>query len=76
MVVAVYWIKHLEHFSTVIVVNQTFIWLQLVFLEFIMLIPFWNTYITHFPDNVAIKVLLHKHGGGWPVFLHQSALRR
>ena len=23
-----------------------------------MLIPFWNTYIEHFPENVAIRVLL------------------
>lgn len=58
MVIAVYWIKHLEHFSVIRIVNQTFIWFQLLFLVFIMLIPFWNTYIEQFPENIAIKVLL------------------
>ena len=58
VVIAVYWIKHLEHFSAIPIVNQTFIWFQLLFLGSIMLIPFWNTYITHFPENVAIRVFL------------------
>lgn len=42
-VIAVYWMKHLEHFSVILLVNQTFIWFQLLFLGSIMLIPFWNT---------------------------------
>ena len=58
IVIAVYWLKHLEHFSCVKIVDQNFIWLQLLFLSFIMLIPFWNTYMDRFPDNIAIKVLL------------------
>jgi len=58
VVIAVYWIKHLEHFSNILIVNQTFIWFQLLFLASIMLIPFWNTYIEQFPENVAIRVLL------------------
>lgn len=58
MVIAVYWMKHLEHFSAIPIVNQGFIWLQLLFLSFIMLIPFWNTYIELFPENVAIRVFL------------------
>ena len=58
VVIAVYWMKHLEHFSAILIVNQTFIWFQLLFLGSIMLIPFWNTYITHFPENVAIRVFL------------------
>jgi uncharacterized membrane protein len=58
VVIAVYWMKHLEHFSAIPIVNQTFIWFQLLFLSSIMLIPFWNTYIEHFPDNVAIRVFL------------------
>ena len=58
LVIAVYWIKHLEHFSAIPIVNQTFIWFQLLFLASIMLIPFWNTYITQFPENVAIRVFL------------------
>lgn len=58
VVIAVYWMKHLEHFSTILIVNQTFIWFQLLFLASIMLIPFWNTYIEQFPENVAIRVML------------------
>lgn len=58
MVIAVYWIKHLEHFSVIRIVNQTFIWFQLLFLVCVMLIPFWNSYIEQFPENIAIKVLL------------------
>jgi len=58
MIISVYWVKHLEHFGSIRIVNQTFIWFQLLFLSSIMLIPFWNTYIAQFPENVAIKVFL------------------
>lgn len=58
MIIAVYWLKHLEHFSAIPIVNQNFIWLQLLFLSCIMLIPFWNTYIELFPENIAIRVFL------------------
>jgi len=58
IIISVYWLKHLEHFSEILVVNQTFIWFQLLFLVSIMLIPFWNTYIENFPENVALRVFL------------------
>jgi len=58
IVIAVYWMKHLEHYSSILIVNQTFIWFQLLFLASIMPIPFWNTYISLFPENVAIRVFL------------------
>ena len=58
VIIAVYWIKHLEHFSVIRIVNTTFIWFQLLFLVCIMLIPFWNTYIEQFPNNIALKILL------------------
>jgi hypothetical protein len=48
--------KHLEHFGVILIVNQTFMWFQLLFLASIMLIPFWNTYIEQFPENVAISI--------------------
>lgn len=56
--VSVYWMKHLEHFGITLKVNQTYIWFQLLFLAFIMLIPFWSTYVGGAPDNVAFKVFL------------------
>jgi len=55
--VAVYWMKHLEHFGVTLKVNLTFIWLQLLYLAFIMLIPFWNTYVGQAPDNMHLKYL-------------------
>jgi len=58
IIIAVYWIKHLEHFSAILIVNQTFIWFQLLFLVSIMLIPFWNTYIENFLENIALRVFL------------------
>ncbi len=58
IIIAVYWMKHLEHFSATLIVNQTFIWFQLLFLVSIMLIPFWNTYIEKFPENIALRVFL------------------
>lgn len=54
--IAIYWMKHLEHFGVTLKVNQTYIWFQILFLALIMLVPFWNAYVTNFPDNEAIKV--------------------
>lgn len=48
----------MEHFGIIRIIDQIFIWFQFLFLFSIMLIPFWNTYIEQFPDNIAIKVLL------------------
>lgn len=56
MTVSIYWMKHLEHFSVTLKVNQTYILCQLLFLVMIMLVPFWSTYVSKAPDNVAIKV--------------------
>lgn len=56
--VAVYWMKHLEHFGATLKVNQTYLWFQLMFLAFIMLVPFWSTYVGEAPDNVAFKFFL------------------
>ena len=58
VVIAVYWMKHLEHYSQILVVDQSFIWFQLLFLASIMLMPFWNSYIGQFPENIAIRVFL------------------
>lgn len=55
IIVAVYWMKH---FGVTLKVNQTYMWFQLIFLGLIVLIPFWNSYISLFPENVAIKVFL------------------
>ena len=56
--VAVYWMKHLEHFGVTLVVNQTYIWYQLLYLAFIMLIPFWSSYVGEAPDNIGFKLFL------------------
>ena len=54
IIIAVYWMKHLEHFSATLIVNQTFIWFQLLFLVSIMLIPFFGTRISK-----AFQRILH-----------------
>lgn len=54
--VAIYWMKHLEHFGVTLKVNQTYIFMQLLFLAMIMLVPFWSTYVSDAPENVGIKV--------------------
>ena len=54
--VAIYWMKHLEHFGVTLKVNNTYIFLQLLFLAMIMLVPFWSTYVSNAPENVGIKV--------------------
>lgn len=56
--VAIYWMKHLEHFGITLIVNQTYIFYQLLYLAFIMLIPFWSSYVGEAPDNVGFKVFL------------------
>ena len=56
--VAIYWMKHLEHFGITLIVNQTYIFYQLLYLAFIMLIPFWSSYLGEAPDNVGFKVFL------------------
>ena len=58
MTVAVYWMKHLEHFGLTLKVDQSYIFYQLLFLAMILLIPFWNTYVSQDPDNVAFKIFL------------------
>lgn len=58
VVIAIYWVKHLEHYSFITRVDQKFVWLQLFFLLCIMLLPFWNTYASLFAENLAIKIFL------------------
>ena len=58
VVIAVYWIKHLEIFSMTPKISQRFIWFQLLYLLFMVLLPFWNTYVTLYPDKPIIKVFL------------------
>jgi len=77
MTVAVYWMKHLEHFGITLVVNQTYIWYQLLYLAFLMLIPFWSTYVGEAPDNVGFKLFLSLNmvlvGGFSYLSLHYGA---
>lgn len=56
--VAIYWMKHLEHFGMILKVNRTYIIYQLLFLASVLLIPFWNTYASQSPNNIAFKVFL------------------
>lgn len=57
LLIAVYWLKHLEHFSYYRRTNQTHLWLQLLFLLFLVLIPFTNAVSTAFPDRPPVQLL-------------------
>jgi len=58
IVISVYWIKHLEIFSMIPKVDQKLIWFQLFYLLFMILLPFWNTYVSMYPDNATLKAFL------------------
>lgn len=57
VMISIYWLKHLEHFGNIMVVNTTFIWLELLFLLFLVILPFWNGYMTVFPEIYQFKIL-------------------
>lgn len=56
-VIAVYWLKHLEHFSFLKSTSQLHLWLQLFYIGFLVLLPFTNNFTIHFPDNRASQFL-------------------
>lgn len=58
IVISVYWIKHLEIFSMIPKVDQKVIWFQLFYLLFMLLLPFWNTYVSLYPEKPTLKALL------------------
>jgi uncharacterized membrane protein len=51
LLVFIYWMKHLEHFSYLKKTSPGHVWLQAFFLMFLMVIPVMNAIYSTFPDE-------------------------
>jgi len=56
VLVAVYWMKHLEHFSYLKKTNIGHLWLQILFLAMVVIIPYSNGLSSAAPDTFAFQV--------------------
>jgi len=56
VLVAVYWMKHLEHFSYLRKTNIGHLWLQILFLAMVVVIPYSNGLSTAAPDTYAFQI--------------------
>ena len=55
VLVAVYWMKHLEHFSYLRRTNISHLWLQILFLAMVVIIPYSNGLSSAAPDTFAFQ---------------------
>jgi uncharacterized membrane protein len=55
VLVAVYWMKHLEHFSYLKKTNIGHLWLQILFLAMVVIIPYSNGLTSAAPDTFAFQ---------------------
>ena len=55
VLVAVYWMKHLEHFSYLKKTNIGHLWLQILFLAMVVIIPYSNGLSSAIPDSFAFQ---------------------
>ena len=51
LLVFIYWMKHLEHFSYITKTSSGHVWLQAFFLMSLMIVPVTNTVYSTFPDH-------------------------
>ena len=56
LLIAIYWVKHLEHFSFIEQIDYRLLWLQLLFLLFLVILPIANTYSVLYVDSRAVHV--------------------
>ena len=56
ILIAIYWVKHMEHFSYIREVDYRLLWLQLGFLLFLVLLPVTNAYAVLYPLNRPVFV--------------------
>jgi len=56
ILIAVYWLKHLEHFSYLRRTDFKYLWLQLFYLMFLVALPFTSHFPMLFPGSVAAHV--------------------
>ncbi|MCG8308061.1 MAG: DUF1211 domain-containing protein [Cytophagales bacterium] len=57
LVIAVYWVKNLEYFGVIEKIDKTFVWMQLLYLIFIMLLPVANLLFMLFPEGAGPRML-------------------
>lgn len=56
VLIGIYWLKHLEHFSYIRETNATHLGLQLGFLAAVAVIPFSNSFMNAYPNVYAVQV--------------------
>lgn len=57
VLIALYWMRHLEHFGYYTKTDNAHLWRQLAFLASIVLIPFSSTFASNYPDVFATEVV-------------------
>lgn len=57
VLVAFYWVSHLEQFKHYRKTDGIHIWLQLFSLLFIVLVPYGNDLLSYYPENYIIQVI-------------------
>lgn len=54
VIIAIYWIKHVELFSVIVAIDKTLLWYQLLFLAFLLLVPITNAFTTIDSSNKIV----------------------
>lgn len=56
ILIAIYWVKHMEQFSYIREIDYRLLWMQLGFLLFLVLLPVLNAYAVLYPLNRTVFV--------------------
>jgi uncharacterized membrane protein len=60
ILIAIYWVKHMEHFGFIREMDYRLLWLQLGYLLFLVLLPVLNAYAVLYPLN---QLVFSSYGG-------------
>ena len=56
ILIAIYWVKHMEQFSYIHEIDYRLLWMQLGFLLFLVLLPVLNAYAVLYPLNRTVFI--------------------
>ncbi len=56
ILIAIYWVKHMEQFGYIREIDYRLLWLQLGYLLFLVLLPVLNAYAVLYPLNLTVFV--------------------
>lgn len=56
ILIAIYWVKHMEQFGFIREIDYRLLWLQLGFLLFLVLLPVLNAYAVLYPLNLTVFI--------------------